>query len=491
MSRLELIRTGAILGFMAAATAFSGASHAAEVTFTEATVDSAFGGPAGVYAADVDGDGHKDILGAGSDDSDIAWWRNSGTYPVTWTKQTVADAFGGAIFVYAEDVDGDLDTDILGAAWNRGQIAWWSNGGQDPIVWTKQIIASGYTQAHEVYACDLDKDGDIDVLGASAGLGRIAWWRNDGGDPIAWTEQTIDSVCPGARSVRTADFDGDGDIDVVAAALVSNEVSWYRNDGGDPVVWSEFTIDASFGGSHMVRIADINGDNDPDVVATAYSIDQIAWYENQGGSPVAWAKHVVTSDLDGAVTGYPADIDNDGDIDVLGTGQPSGDVIWYENLGGEPPAWAPHNVDPDFAGAWPACADDIDGDGGTDLVVGGADADRIKWWHNEYGAGILNRGGDDLPEMAAPRLIGNQPNPFGPVTLINFELGRASHVRLIVYDIFGRHVKTLIDGPVEAGQHSVEWDGTYANGSTAPPGIYFLRIASGSLSDARPVTLLR
>ncbi len=461
----------------------------AEVSFTEATVDSAFGGPAGVYVSDVDGDGNNDVLGAAADSGDIAWWRNDGGSPVGWTKQTVAASFGGAIFVYAEDVDGDLDMDILGAGWNRAQIAWWSNGGQDSIVWTKQVIANGFTQAHEVYACDLDRDGDMDVLGASAGLNDITWWRNDGGDPIVWTPQTIDSACQGARSVRAEDLDADGDMDVASAALVTNEVSWYRNDGGDPIVWTEFVISSTFTSSHMVRIADVDGDDDPDIVGTAYGINQIAYWENQGGDPVLWVKHIVTSALGGAVTGYPADIDGDGDIDILGTGQPSGDVIWWENLGGAPAAWRRHDVDLDFAGAWPACADDVDGDGCVDLVVGGNAANTIKWWRNDCLAGV---GGadDDAPEMNKARLFRNRPNPFGPATVLSFEVESASHARLAVYDAMGRHVRTLFDG-IAAGPCSVEWDGRDARGEAVSAGVYFARITVDGFSATRSMTLLR
>jgi len=472
-----------------AATVLAPARCPAQPSFTEAIVDSAFGGPAGLYVSDVDGDGRNDILGAAVDSADIAWWRNDGADPVGWSKQTVASSFGGAIFVYAEDVDGDMDTDILGAGWNRAQIAWWSNGGQDSIVWTKQIIANGYTQAHEVYACDLDMDGDIDVMGASAGLNDITWWRNDGGSPIVWTEQIIDSACPGARSVRAGDLDGDGDMDAVSAALGSNEVSWYRNDGGDPIVWTEFVITSSFGASHMVRIADMDGDIDPDIVGTAYAADQIAYWENQGGDPVVWVKHVVASAFDGAVTGNPADIDSDGDIDVLGAADLAGDVIWWENLGGAPATWMRHDIDLDFAGVWPACADDINGDGCVDLVAGGDDANTVKWWRNDCLAGV--RGADDdTPEMKKARLFRNHPNPFGPSTVISFEVERASHARLTVYDTMGRRVRTLFDG-VAAGVNSVEWDGRDEAGEVVSAGVYFARIVAGGFSHTRSMTLLR
>jgi hypothetical protein len=466
------------------------APAAADATFTDYTVDSTFGGPAGVYIADIDGDGLNDIIGAAANDGDIAWWENDGGDPVGWAKQTVAPSFGGAIFVYCEDIDGDLDMDIVGAGSSRDQIAWWSNGGQDSIVWTKQIIQNDYTEAHEVCAFDIDRDGDQDVLGASAGLGDITWWRNDGGDPIVWTAQTIDAACPGARSARAGDLDDDGDVDVVSAALVTNEVSWYRNDGGDPIVWTEIVIANNFTASHMVRIADIDGDDDPDILGTAYGIDQIAYWENQGGDPVQWVKHIVTSALDGAVTGCPADLDDDGDIDVLGTGQIASDVIWWENQGGAPAAWRRRDIDLGFAGAWPAHADDVDGDGCTDIVAGGFNANTIKWWRNDCSAGVPHYADDDLPETMPVRVFMNSPNPFAPATTISFGLKRAAYARLVVYDTMGRRVKTLFDGAAK-GRQSVEWDGRDEAGRAAGSGIYFARLTADGHSATRRMTLLR
>jgi hypothetical protein len=130
-------------------------------------------------------------------------------------------------------------------------------------------------------------------------------------------------------------------------------------------------------------------------------------------------------------------------------------------------------VDSAFWGHAGVYVADIEGGGCTDLVAGVAYAD------------------DDLPEFGPPRLLGNHPNPFGPLTVIGFELGRASHVKLAVYDISGRHVATLIDGTLAAGRHSVEWDGRDRAGSEVPAGVYFLRIAAGGRADAGSVTLLR
>jgi len=491
MPRFNLLRCAATVAVVTVALLSPAVLPAADVPFNEQTVDSTFGGPTGIYIADFNGDGLNDIVGSAADSSDIAWWENDGGDPIGWTKQTVAASFGGACFVYAEDVDGDLDTDILGAAWARAQIAWWSNEGGDPVVWTKQIVANGYTQAHEVYACDLDKDGDVDILGASAGLGHITWWRNDGGDPIVWTTQTIDSVCPGARSMRPDDFDGDGDMDVASAALVSGDISWYRNDGGDPIVWTEFLVDGAFNMAHMLRIGDMDGDDDPDIVGTSFGFNQIAYYENQGGDPVVWVKRVVTSELGGAQTGYPADIDNDGDMDILGAGYASGDVIWCENEVSAPGGWIKHDLDLEFPGAWPGCADDIDGDGATDLVVAGNHVDRIKLWLNTSLAGVPADGSGDRREVTAVLHFRNSPNPFNPATQISFELDSASEASVAVYDTVGRRVRTLRSGPAAAGVHSVEWDGKNAAGEDVSAGVYFCRIAVAGHVESRSMTLLR
>jgi hypothetical protein len=65
------------------------------------------------------------------------------------------------------------------------------------------------------------------------------------------------------------------------------------------------------------------------------------------------------------------------------------------------------------------------------------------------------------------------PNPFNPSTTINFELSRPGSVNLRIYDVAGRLVKTLTDGFMGSGPHSVGWDGTTRDGSRVSSGVYF------------------
>ena len=102
---------------------------------------------------------------------------------LAWTEQTITDTFNGAASVYAADVDGDGDLDILGAAFNADDITWWENTTGDGSSWSTHIVTTSFNGAMSVYAADVDGDGDLDVLGAAIGLQTtITWWENTNGD---------------------------------------------------------------------------------------------------------------------------------------------------------------------------------------------------------------------------------------------------------------------------------------------------------------------
>lgn len=74
----------------------------------------------------------------------------------------------------------------------------------------------------------------------------------------------------------------------------------------------------------------------------------------------------------------------------------------------------------------------------------------------------------------------NWPNPFRAKTEVRFSLPQRSNVKLGVYDVAGREVASLSDGPWDAGSHTVSWSGRTASGSTARGGVYFVRMAVGT-----------
>ena len=94
---------------------------------------------------------------------------------------------------------------------------------------------------------------------------------------------------------------------------------------------------------------------------------------------------------------------------------------------------------------------------------------------------------------AAPTvLLQNAPNPFNPLTEIRFELGRREQVRLTVYDLLGRRVRTLLAATaLPVGPHSVIWDATDDSGQRVSSGTYLYRLEAGAFSAERKMTLLK
>jgi serine protease AprX len=89
------------------------------------------------------------------------------------------------------------------------------------------------------------------------------------------------------------------------------------------------------------------------------------------------------------------------------------------------------------------------------------------------------------------KLSQNYPNPFNPSTIISFSLSNKAQVELNVFDLLGRHVKTLVTGDVSAGEHTIIWDGKDETGQDVSSGVYLYKLDSSGASDARRMTLLR
>jgi hypothetical protein len=339
--------------------------------------------------ADIDADGDLDVIGAGFGDDSLMWWENTAGDGSAWIGGTIAPTFNGARSVLSADLDADGDLDVLGANQHSGgSITWFENTAGDGSAWTEHRIAI-FADGLAVEAADLDGDGDLDVLGAGSAANRITWWENTSGDATTWTARDISTTFAGARSVRAADIDQDGDMDVAGAAVTDDQVTWWENTSGDGTTWAEHLVATAFDGAYAVSIADLDGDGDPDLSAAAFDGDTFSWWENTGpcigpgGACDTWLAHPFAGIFNGAQSVEASDLDQDGDMDLLATVRFADDVLWFENTAGNGSAWATHTVASDFARADSATAADLDGDGDLDIVASGGNANTIAWWPNE------------------------------------------------------------------------------------------------------------
>jgi hypothetical protein len=142
----------------------------------------------------------------------------------------------------------------------------------------------------------------------------------------------------------------------------------------------------------------------------------------------------------------------------------------------------------------------------TFYTVSGFDPDKVKgmnWWRvkgkNTCGEGpwsdpfiytdVKEENNQEIPSQFS--LNQNYPNPFNPETKLEFDLPKNCHVKLDIYNILGRKIRTLFDEYLSAGYKTINWDGKDDNGNEVPTGIYFYRIKAGEFTQAKKMILLK
>jgi len=446
-----------------------------QVSFERHTLDPNFDGAASVYVADINGDGHKDVLSAAAYAGEIAWYESDGTSPPEFTKHVVDDNFDDGLYVHADTINGDTLIDILGATWGGNEIALWLNDGSIPINWTKQVIDSNFHGAHEVKSANINGDEWMDVIAAGAEDHEITWWHNGGGNPIVWIKHVICSTAYGARSVYPVDIDFDGDIDLVAAAFTSDDVLLFINEGGNPVQWTEELIDGNFNGSHWVHACDIDNDDDIDVLGAGYMAKDIAIWYNDGETPIGWTKFTLDGNVPGALSVVAAHLDGDEYLDVIAAGDQAGAVIvWYQD---DPVAkeFTKEIVDQTIWGAWPVHTSDLDADGDIDILSTSSTLDDIRWYENIPWATTVD---EPLGYQPGIRVDQNYPNPFRHETTIQYYLPEDSGVNVEIYSIYGSLIRSLFTGHHLTGSHTLRWNGKDEDGNPVSSGVYICRITT-------------
>jgi hypothetical protein len=253
-----------------------------------------------VHAVDINADQDVHVIGTVQDDHNVViLWEKRANESLPWLERTISSDLEWPAVVHAADVDGDGDTDIVGAAEGSDAVVWWENLGDADPRFLQHTIRENLDGAFSVYATDINGDANVDLLCAAYGDDSVVWWENTGSKPVTFAEHNITSSFEGARIVYATDVDGDGDVDILGAAMDADSIAWWENSGGPSPSFAEHIIDGGFDGASCVHAADLDGDGDTDVVGTAALADEIAWWEHKpsGDSlpldPVNWTKHTI------------------------------------------------------------------------------------------------------------------------------------------------------------------------------------------------------
>jgi hypothetical protein len=89
------------------------------------------------------------------------------------------------------------------------------------------------------------------------------------------------------------------------------------------------------------------------------------------------------------------------------------------------------------------------------------------------------------------RIYQNYPNPFNPFTTIRYNLPEAAHVQIVIYDLLGHEVKSLLNEYIHPGYQSIIWDATNNKGESVSGGVYIYSILSAKFNASRKMVLLK
>lgn len=195
------------------------------------------------------------------------------------------------------------------------------------IVSDNTILPEGVTY---IELADLDGDGDLDMVTASEDDNKIAWFENTDGLGSFGKQNVISLKIEDIQYVRTADLDGDGDMDVIGVSQYANEIIGYFNNGnGEFVEETIISFEGEFGRIVNLLPRDMDMDGNVDLIVLM-DTDEFVFFkniDNQGNYARSIIAEVEPFSFDDIKIG---DIDNDGDLDIVTRTDIDVRLTWYE-----------------------------------------------------------------------------------------------------------------------------------------------------------------
>lgn len=300
--------------------------------------------------------------------------------PANFEKQVVMETSNTApmyLFPIDLDNDGDMDFTATLVHTSSDKIVWYENDGMENF--TEHEVADDIafnTYYRSLRAADIDKDGDVDLAAVAQNKESLYWYENDGNQNF--TPRLITDTLDTPVDINLADMDGDGHLDLVVVGLFSDLIIWYEHDGAADPSFTGHNI-AALEEPYKAHVVDVDGDGDLDVLVNSFE-ERIDWYENDGN------QNFTHQDIDSSASGLfhdfqTADIDGDGDVDIIQV--VSSGFNWWENDGASDPEFTKHAIASSLSSSNKMSLEDIDGDGDVDIFMSSKTEDTIVWFEND------------------------------------------------------------------------------------------------------------
>ena len=377
-------------------------------------------------ASQLGGDWKLEVAVDDIESAGIALTQFDGTLAVQQTAQSdpvaaagLQTAMGGFKTVAPIDYDFDGDTDFI--AFDGVDYKFARNNGSGSFTVVTPNVTLPVVNGGDYTIADFDNDGDEDILAANSNANTSSYFRNDGNgtftsasDPVA--AAGLQTAMGGFKTIAAIDYDSDGDTDFIA--LDGSVYKFARNNGSGAfaVVTPNVTLPVVNGGDYT--IADFDNDGDKDILAADSNANTSSYFRNNGsGSFAATSDPVAAAGLQTAMGGFKTitaiDYDSDGDTDFIALD--GANYKFAQNNGsGAFTVVTPSVTLPVVNGADYTIAD-FDNDGDEDILAADSNANTSSYFRQDGTAGGTN---NRPPRISSSAPVDNGTNFLGGSNIV-------------------------------------------------------------------------
>ncbi|MEM1318719.1 MAG: T9SS type A sorting domain-containing protein [Bacteroidota bacterium] len=336
---------------------------------TGVTVSSLAFLPIGGYVGDVDGDTDMDFLTVSREDSTLVWFENLGNNMDFSDPHPIALSYPVDVGVIrGEDIDLDGDLDIwLGKNDDSALELYLNDGSANFNAVPAPATENGISMIN--YG-DLDGDGDLDLILVSTIQDHIVWLENlDGKGDYGEENRLYPDLPNGIRHMELEDLDKDGDLDVLIGSTIDGQISWLEKLG--PGVYRPYEILVEgIRGFTAFEVGDLNGDGHLDLMVATGESKEIVWFEHLDGL-ISFSPKRLIAQFDEETTDVSMrDLNNDGIQDVLYAREGWNGLGWLRHMDGQGSFGNPIDLISNSRDGSAIIAADMDNDGDQDIIGG-------------------------------------------------------------------------------------------------------------------------